>query len=631
MRGFRISALRALFGLVILTGCLAPVALGDLPYKFKYTFDVEIDGGDMIGPSKLTFGAADDADDELDKSTEGRYDVVYTGSPPMFPPMPVARVVFNTPWTVDEVLRHVDTSTDMRKTTTGEIIWKLELEETGFSTGRTVTLTRNEDSAYTDLKEFFENDRTLWFEGNGVNVDLLETHGTVEVELTKPGIYIIYAGSEEGGNATPVAIADEFTFLKTKTSTTVDLDVLANDIDADGDARTITGVCTPGDVDFDDTADTKLGGSVTINGNGTLIEYTLPLDDPAEDSDEDSFEYQIKDPSSAASSTTCTVNLQEILSTRKLCVQGTTTEIVAPIIVGDSLTVRLELQYYRADLAELRIEEILPMTGDTVPNYWRYTGNFDEKVDTVPVDTGVTPTQGSATKLTINYLDSPPGPVNGITVLQISYDVRSFPITEGSKTFHGQAYYNAEDFDMIPAKSLRTQMPQEPYVVGQAYETYSVVAIPYTGTGIANASDLIASIPDCTTVWQWIGTWDGYAKGSPFNDFAISAGAAYLVAVTDAGAFIVNGTGNADPTFTLSAGNNLIMLSTTKAGGITTASELIASISALANTTCTTVSRWDGEDQTWDGYASGSPFNDFPVSAGEAFLVFVETDGTPEW
>jgi hypothetical protein len=149
---------------------------------------------------------------------------------------------------------------------------------------------------------------------------------------------------------------------------------------------------------------------------------------------------------------------------------------------------------------------------------------------------------------------------------------------------------------------------------------YSLICIPFEGTGIPDAETLVLRVPKCGAVWALDAqnqTWSGHVVGG-LNNFAIEPGRAYLVGISTAGVCEFAGTW-ASPTFYLKTGYNLIALPKAK--------EYITTAEALAQEVlnCTGVWTWDEETQTWLGHPAGGP-RDFPVELGQAYLIHVSAD-----
>jgi hypothetical protein len=238
-----------------------------------------------------------------------------------------------------------------------------------------------------------------------------------------------------------------------------------------------------------------------------------------------------------------------------------------------------------------------------------------------------------ANELTIDF-----GAAIPASPLTITYQVRAVPTSEDPKQFVGNVYYTNtgradEESVLIGQTAITPQAPVDPYMFVSMYDTYNLLAVPYTGTGLAKAEDLAQSITNCTGVWKWVADgqyWSGHAAGSPANNFNLVDGDAYLAAVSAPSVALLDGTAWATPTFTLKNGYNLISLSQAKAGTITQAEELaqslktaVVAVSGSAN--CTGVWKWDAVNQTWSGHATGSPANKFAVSAGGAYLTFIQS------
>lgn len=94
-------------------------------------------------------------------------------------------------------------------------------------------------------------------------------------------------------NEAPVAVGD---FVQTYSDSPVDIDIIGNDLEFDGDPLTLT--------NFDGT--TALGGTVILNQDGTL-KYTAPADIAS--TQQDTFTYTIEDATGLSATATVTVTI----------------------------------------------------------------------------------------------------------------------------------------------------------------------------------------------------------------------------------------------------------------------------------------------------------------------------------
>jgi hypothetical protein len=157
---------------------------------------------------------------------------------------------------------------------------------------------------------------------------------------------------------------------------------------------------------------------------------------------------------------------------------------------------------------------------------------------------------------------------------------------------------------------------------------FNEVALALNITGVANAQQLIAAVPNCNSVARWNASLQGYEQyipGIPPTDFTVQTGYPYYVNVTSDGIFTMLG-GLTSPTFNLITTSrtdfNEVMLPLNKTG-IAKASQLMANIPY-----CNSVARWNASMQGYEQYIPGIPPTDFDVKAGYPYYVNVTSDVT---
>ncbi|GAB4249263.1 PKD domain-containing protein [Deferrisoma sp.] len=156
------------------------------------------------------------------------------------------------------------------------------------------------------------------------------------------------------------------------------------------------------------------------------------------------------------------------------------------------------------------------------------------------------------------------------------------------------------------------------------------ITLPYEGTGIADAEGLCQAVPDCVSVWRWDGPAQGFvrhARGSGSNNFPVMAGYPYFVEVSQDTSWTVSGTAPAYVPFALevTAGTdvNAVGMPVNRRLHLTDAEALCNDIP-----NCEAVWKWDATTQGFSGHPKGTPFNNFQVKPGHAYLVSVTAPGT---
>ena len=170
---------------------------------------------------------------------------------------------------------------------------------------------------------------------------------------------------KQNTNAAPVANDDTETIFSNDVS--VSIDVLDNDVDADGNPLTITQV-----TQIDDA---NPNGTVTINGDA--LDYVPPASSSFADNTTDTFTYTISDGTDTATATvTITVLSDDLVATRshaELSKAGETEE--------DGLVVTVSLQFSdtlrdnKANITTLEVKEDLPRDDGAVGNYYVADGS----------------------------------------------------------------------------------------------------------------------------------------------------------------------------------------------------------------------------------------------------------------
>ena len=603
---------------VFFLGVTTAVGLRAGTLQFEYSAQLSIDSGD-VAPATLIFGVHDDADDNYNNNDDGTLDPhedeYYTPptEPPPGTPSNLAELVF---LALSPGIGITELQRDMRAVPVADpqgqesVTWDLELDLSSVQ-GSTVTLTR---TALTD--NGFLTGRSLRLlstdQTTPVDVDLLQNPGgNLAVNLVESGAYLI-VNALVGQNQVPVAVADSRTLLKNSAAT--DIGVKSNDTDPDGDPFTISGVRPDDQVAFaSPTAATAQGGTVTIAGD--VVQYTPATDFVGADT----FEYQIDDGNNGTDSATVTVNVQEIVAVRSHS---------ATVQVGDVITVQIELNFNPANLDSLRLVEIMPFTEETPPNSWQYvSGSVQLSRRALPA------AAQSENELEFDFAaDIPAGSPTTIT-----YQV--FVAAPGvlQKQFQGKVYFKttgaAEEANVtVPATAISLQLPAQPYRSFNVGDTYSFITVPFTGTGILKAEDLLAEVLHSGFVWLWnpvTQSWSGHRNGSALNNFDIVPGSAFLVSVTASSVALYGGTAWADPTINLEDGFNLVCLSEPRLNGFADikVETMAQDISAVPNVTCDFIYAWNAVTQSWNGHRAGSALNDYDLVAGDPYLVLVQGSG----
>jgi len=597
--------------------CLSGAAAGAGDVQFQYTFGVTISTGnaDDVAPDSLVFGVHDDATAGYDDTLDDDYVAPFVPTPPgggTPPPLAEAYFLVAVPGFGER-----DLEKDMRSSADTNT-WRLKVDDLDEFPGQTITLTR---TALTVTTNYLDN-RTLVLQdesGTVLHSDLTQTDAAVAIGAD--GLYYIVC-NRVGQNAAPTAVDDNVSLLKNGGTTT--LAVKNNDFDADGDTMSITSLRMDDQDSFDPpktTITTGAGGIARMTGEA--IEYT-PITGFTGD---DSFQYQLSD-GQDASVGNVTVSVQDVLAIRTHASQ---------VVLGSTLSVQLNLQFNADSLQTLRILEVLPFTtSEAPPNAWRYRSGSLSR----PSGWTLSEPAQDENLLTIDLGTVPTG-ADSVT---LDYDVFvPAPGTE-PKSFTGTAYYTAagsrgdEKYVVIPETGIQPGYATAPYVETSAVEKFNLMALPFTNTGLAKASDLVTVVINSTGVWSWDAVdqeWDSHAKGSIFDDFDVTAGHGFFYYLSAPCRVVFNGDGGAsgqwaNASFDLKNGFNMIVLSQTKYDGLSTkmASAMAADIIAKSGANCTGVWDWREATQTWFSFAVGSIFDDFAVEANSVYFIWMEGAGT---
>ncbi len=151
------------------------------------------------------------------------------------------------------------------------------------------------------------------------------------------------------------------------------------------------------------------------------------------------------------------------------------------------------------------------------------------------------------------------------------------------------------------------------------------ISVVFTGSGLETASQLADSLGVCDLVSRWDAQsqgWVAYTPGLAFTDFALTAGDAYMVSVTQDTMFTQFGGLFRNKVFhldtTATTNNNAIAVPMNRTD-LTKASELAADIGPEVDL----VSYWDPYQQAWIAHTPGLSFTDFTIHPGMALMVSV--------
>jgi len=163
-------------------------------------------------------------------------------------------------------------------------------------------------------------------------------------------------------------------------------------------------------------------------------------------------------------------------------------------------------------------------------------------------------------------------------------------------------------------------------LITTAKTNFNEIALPLVPT-ISKASELMALIPNCTSIARWDAASQGYEQyvdWLPPTDFNVEPGFPYYVDVSENSIFTLVGE-YSNPVFNLitttTTNFNEIMLPLDK-GSITFASELLGDIP-----NCTSIARWNAAMQGYEQYVEWLPPTNFNVRVGYPYYVDI-TDNT---
>ena len=151
---------------------------------------------------------------------------------------------------------------------------------------------------------------------------------------------------------------------------------------------------------------------------------------------------------------------------------------------------------------------------------------------------------------------------------------------------------------------------------------FNFVPMAVSDPRMQDAQSLCDAISDCAAVWKWDADnqcWSGHPNGGP-NNFAVSVGESYLVAVTYQSAIRLTGEWQSG-SVALKKGFNIVLLPRAKEA-LATAEDLAKDIP-----NCLALWEWQADAQSWNGHPKGGP-NNFDVAVGCAYLVYVNEAGT---
>lgn len=196
------------------------------------------------------------------------------------------------------------------------------------------------------------------------------------------------------------------------------------------------------------------------------------------------------------------------------------------------------------------------------------------------------------------------------------------------------------DASDVPAPAAEAVLaPEAP----AATNKYNFIALPLDSTDSISpfkaaglASYIGSSVKKVVRFDALIQSFKTHTVGSPFNNFDLSIGGAYLIEVDNTANSVVSFIGDV-PTqgsliFNLERGAttadckyNAISIPLDRSD-ITNAAGLATAIGGVNK-----VTRWDPDLQGFKTHTVGSPFNNFSVAIGYPFLVCVNSAGPASW
>ena len=345
-----------------------------LPARASHVFTVTMQATGDLKADYLAFGMDDAA-------TQGYDDNLDEPAPPAAPSGDTAAFLIN-----GDIAR---LGKDYRPVEDSEV-WTLAVT---LAAGHAATL------SWTLPNDGYLDDKTLEFHDGQTVVDM---KAQSSVNITRSGWYAIVYRAPQITNTAPVARDDCAGMWETEDS--VDISVLDNDEDIDGDTLTVTQVTDPPN------------GTASVAGN--IVHYTPD----AGFSGTDTFSYTISDGNGGTDTAAVTVTV----FSGHVVARRTHPAFAIP---GSEFTVSLIVQH-DGSLHSLSIQEILPISDEQPPNPWLYVA-----------DSFSGPTRGAAVSqngstLIIDFgADVPASPFT------VSYKL-SVPQTDvNQKTFSGSLIY----------------------------------------------------------------------------------------------------------------------------------------------------------------------------------------------
>ncbi len=280
--------------------------------------------------------------------SDGYDDTLDTPGPPGLPGS-FGKVIFNS----DVILTGF--TLDVRQLGADNITWELSIDNGLPAQDITATWTAQD---FIDLgAEGYISAELRSSDGSTLLADLMTASSHVFTGAGTTALIVI----KQNTNAAPVANDDTKTVFSS--DAVVPLDVLLNDVDADGDPLTITQV-----TQIDDA---NPNGTVTINGAGNALDYVPPVSSLFADNTTDTFTYTISDSTDTATATvTVTVFSDDLVATRshsELSKAGETAE--------DGLVVTVSLQFSdtlrdnKVNITTLEVKENPPRDDAGSGNY----------------------------------------------------------------------------------------------------------------------------------------------------------------------------------------------------------------------------------------------------------------------
>ena len=305
---------------------------------------------DFSGTNCTQCGDAGKISIGLDTNGSDAYDdtLDIPGPPPL--PGSGGRVIFNS-----DVIQ-TGFTLDVRQLGADNITWTLDIDNGLPPQDITATWTAQE---FIDLgAESYISAELRSSDGTTLLADLTAANTHVFTGAGTTALIVI----KQGANAAPVANDDTKTVFSSDVN--VPLDVLLNDVDADGDNLTITHVTM-----IDDGFGAE--GTVAINGAGNALVYEPPASNLFAGNTTDTFTYTIDDGTDTATATvTVTVFSDDLVATRShaaLSKAGETAE--------DGLVVTVSLQFSdalrddKANITTLDVKEDPPIDDEGSGNY----------------------------------------------------------------------------------------------------------------------------------------------------------------------------------------------------------------------------------------------------------------------